>query len=138
MERSAPWSISRLSETSSLLDFRHTLGNDSVLQCALHQFLNGSYWYSVASSKRARPTILSLPRVHLCGAIGGGDLLILPDCNGLSYEFHILRRGRLASMERFILPIKPARSWEFNPFHRKHHKASNASSERRSNKTAFG
>ena len=39
------------------------------------------------------------------------------------------------SRERFILPIKPARSREFNPFHRKHHKASNASSERRSNKT---
>lgn len=29
------------------------------------------------------------------------------------------------SRERFILPIKPARSREFNPFHRKHHKASN-------------
>lgn len=42
------------------------------------------------------------------------------------------------SKERFILPIKPARSREFNPFHRKHHKSSNASSERRSNKTAFG
>ena len=41
--------ISRLSETPSLLDLRHTLGNDSVLQCALHQYLNGSYWYSVAS-----------------------------------------------------------------------------------------
>ena len=41
-----------------------------------------------------------------------------------------------ASRERFILPIKPIRSREFNPFHRKHHKASNASSERRSNKTA--
>ena len=38
---------SRLSETPSLLDFRHTLGNDSVLQCVLHQYLNGSYWYSV-------------------------------------------------------------------------------------------
>ena len=37
----------RLSETPSLLDFRHTLGNDSVLQCALHQYLNGSHWYSV-------------------------------------------------------------------------------------------
>ena len=35
LERDAPWSISRLSETPSLLDFRHTLGNDSVLQCAL-------------------------------------------------------------------------------------------------------
>lgn len=35
------------------------------------------------------------------------------------------------------MPIKPARSREFNPFHRKHHQASNASSERRSNKTAF-
>ena len=35
------------------------------------------------------------------------------------------------SRERFILPIKPIRSREFNPFHRKHHKASNASSERR-------
>ena len=42
------------------------------------------------------------------------------------------------SRERFILPIKPDRSREFNPFHRKHHKTSNASSERRSNKTAFG
>ena len=42
------------------------------------------------------------------------------------------------SRERFILPIKPARSREFNPFHRKHHQASNASSERRSNKTVFG
>lgn len=42
------------------------------------------------------------------------------------------------SRERFILPIKPARSREFNPFHRKHHKASNTSSERRSNKTVFG
>lgn len=39
------------------------------------------------------------------------------------------------SIERFILPTKPDRSREFNPFHRKHHKASNASSERRSNKT---
>ena len=47
MERSAPWSISRLSEMPSLLDLRHTLGNDSVLQCALHQYLNGSHWYSV-------------------------------------------------------------------------------------------
>ena len=42
------------------------------------------------------------------------------------------------SRERFILPIKPDRSREFNPFHRKHHQASNASSERRSNKTVFG
>ena len=42
------------------------------------------------------------------------------------------------SIERFILPIKPDRSREFNPFHRKHHQASNASSERRSNKTASG
>ena len=33
--------ISRLSEVSSLLDFHNTLGNDSVLQCVLHQFLNG-------------------------------------------------------------------------------------------------
>ena len=41
------------------------------------------------------------------------------------------------SRERFILPIKPSRSREFNPFHRKHHKASNASSEWLSNKTAF-
>lgn len=39
--------FSRLSETPSLLDLRHTLGNDSVLQCALHQYLNGSHWYSV-------------------------------------------------------------------------------------------
>ena len=40
-------SLSRLSETPSLLDFHNTLGNDSVLQCVLHQHLNGSYWYSV-------------------------------------------------------------------------------------------
>ena len=31
--------FSRLSEMPPLLDFRHTLGNDSVLQCALRQFL---------------------------------------------------------------------------------------------------
>lgn len=37
----------RLSETSSLLDFRHTLGNDPVLQCVLHQFLIRWDWYSV-------------------------------------------------------------------------------------------
>lgn len=47
LERGAHWGLSRLSETPSLLDFRHTLGNDSVLQCALHQYLNGSHWYSV-------------------------------------------------------------------------------------------
>ena len=47
--RGMPIGHSRLSETPSLLDFRRTLGNDSVLQCALHQYLNGSYWYSVAS-----------------------------------------------------------------------------------------
>ena len=41
-------------------------------------------------------------------------------------------------IERFALPIKPARRREFNPLHRKHHQASNASSERRSNKTASG
>ena len=44
-----PKGLSRLSEMPSLLGLRHTLGNDSVLQCALHQYLNGSYWYSVAS-----------------------------------------------------------------------------------------
>ena len=39
--------ISRLSETPSLLDFRNTFGNDSVLQCALHQYLIRWDWYSV-------------------------------------------------------------------------------------------
>ena len=42
-----PLGLSRLSEAPSLLDFHNTLGNDSVLQYALHQFLNGSHWYSV-------------------------------------------------------------------------------------------
>ena len=37
--RGMPFGLSRLSETPSLLDLRNTLGNDSVLQCALHQFL---------------------------------------------------------------------------------------------------
>ena len=53
-----------------------------------------------------------------------------------SHWYSVFDGEHPASRERFILPIKPARSREFNPFHRKHHKASNASSERRSNKTA--
>lgn len=52
--------------------------------------------------------------------------------------FRLERRLFARAVLRFILPIKPARSREFNPFHRKHHKASNASSGRRSNKTVFG
>ena len=55
--------IPRLSETPSLLDFRHTLGNDSVLQCVLHQYLNGSYWYSVfeiGCSKHICPLLIDL------------------------------------------------------------------------------
>ena len=57
---------SRLSEASSLLELRHTLGNDSVLQCVLHQYLNGSHWHSVASSKRAG-SASSLFRVSISG-----------------------------------------------------------------------
>ena len=68
----------RLSEASSLLDFHNTLGNDSVLQYVLHQYLNGSHWYSVISpvadsapdkrrinSNRARSIILPFPCVLL-------------------------------------------------------------------------
>lgn len=64
---------------------------------------------------------LSFPRVHLWGAIGGGDLLILPDCNGLSYEFHIFRRGtsrvdgavyldNSRSSETGVMPVSPQAS----------------------------
>ena len=73
-----------------------------------------SAWIGLIGSNLLASTVIALLRTSLSNRTGRGTS-------------HVAR-------ERFILPIKPARRREFNPFHRKHHGIFNASSERRSNK----
>ena len=71
-----PFGLSRLSETPSLLDLRHTLGNDSVLQRALHQLLIRWNWYSVAS-----PVADSAPdKRRINSKRAGSDLPLFSAC----------------------------------------------------------